>query len=197
MKNDIDRLKEIINKGANIEQALIDHFKNFKDEILLTMESSNGDTLISLALDNNMEKFLLLVVEKYPNFAKIQNILGFSLLHVAANKGFSDVLIKALEVDPDLAKVQDIRGYTFLHHAADNGLEDVLNKALEIDPKLLLVRDNKGETVLDLAEEEANNEDCPAGFQQRVKLIKNKLTKAQGNTSAKELLSARKNKERI
>ena len=150
------------------------------------------------AADNGLSDVLIKALEIDSDLAKVQDKFGETFLHNAADNGLSDVLIKALEINPTLAKVQsDDCGFTFLHKVPLKALPDVLIKALEVDPNLLLIKDNNGKTVLDLVEKEANNKNCPAGFQKRVKFIKNELTKTQGNTSAKELLSARKNKERI
>ncbi len=149
MKNDVDKLEEIINDGVNIEQDLINHFKNYKDEELLTMKSSTGKTLVDLAINGKMQDFLCLVVEKYPNLAKVKdNKSGFTFLHNAAINKLENVLVKALDVDPELAKVQNVNDFTFLHFAARHGLENVLIKALDKNPELAKMQNKWGYTFL-------------------------------------------------
>ena len=116
MGNVIDAIEILIEEDkAEAEKYLISYLSELdeagsNDKKLLKMKSSDGETLIDLAISNKMQKFLCLVVEKYTNLAKIQNKYGFTFLHIAAREGLSDVLIKALEIDPSLAKEQDEYG---------------------------------------------------------------------------------------
>ena len=118
MKNVIDAIEMLIKEDkAEAEKYLINYFseldeKGSKDEELLKMKSSDGTTLIDLAISNEMQDFLCLIVEKYTNLAKVQDKDGETFLHYAAKKRLSNVLIKALEVDSNLAKLQDKYGWT-------------------------------------------------------------------------------------
>ncbi len=125
MENVIDAIEILIEEDkAEAEKYLIGYFSELdetgsKDEELLRMKTSDGKTLIDLAISNKMQGLLCLIVEKYTNLAKVQDKDGKTFLHKAVEKGLSDVLIKALEIDPELAKIQDNEGKTFLHYAAE------------------------------------------------------------------------------
>ncbi len=154
MGNIIDEIQKLIKTAENAEQTLTDYIKGSNDKELLTEESSAGKTLIDIALDEKFENLLCVVLEKFPELAKIQNDYDNTFLHYAADKGLSEVLLKALEVDNPklgLAKIKNDDGNTFLHWAANRGMSDVLLKALEVDPRLAMVKNDYDQTFLHYA----------------------------------------------
>ncbi len=154
MGNIIDEIQKLIKTAENAEQTLTDYIKGSNDKELLTEESSAGKTLIDIALDEKFENLLCVVLEKFPELAKIQNGNHNTFLHYAADKGLSEVLLKALEVDNPklgLAKIQNGWGKTFLHYAAKVGMSKVLMKALEVDPSLAKIQGNYRDTFLHYA----------------------------------------------
>ena len=177
MENVIDAIEILIEEDkAEAEKYLIGYLSELdeagsNDKKLLKMKSSDGETLIDLAISNKMQKFLCLVVEKYTNLAKIQNKYGFTFLHYAAEKGHPNVLNKALDVDPSLAKIQGYHNYTFLHLAAEKGHPNVLIKALETNLEFLILKTREGQTVLDLARETASKKDCKTNFSEFFELV--------------------------
>ena len=166
-ENIVDEIKmSIEGNSKEAEKYLINYFselnkEGFNDDELLRMKTSDGATLIDLAISEGLQNFLCFIVKYYTNFAKVQNKEGNTFLHKAARKGFSGVLITALDVDQDFAKVQNKKGETFLHIAAWGGLSDVLIKALEINPELLTIKTRRGgQSVFDCAMGEASKKYC-------------------------------------
>ncbi len=169
-ENIVDEIKMSIKENsAEAEKYLINYFselnkEGFNDDELLRMKTSDGATLIDLAISEGLQNFLCFIVKYYTNFAKVQNKEGNTFLHKAARKGFSGVLITALDVDQDFAKVQNKKGETFLHEATKGDAVEALIKALEVDPELLTIKTKKGKTVLDMARERKSSFNCDLRF---------------------------------
>ena len=175
-ENIIDKIKELIEiDKEEAEGYLITYFfdldkKHLNDKELLKIKSSNGETLIDLAISKKLQYFLCLVIEKYTDFAKIKNKAGDTFLHVAARKGIAVVPIKALEIDPNLAKMQNKEGNTFLHEATGYALGALID-AFDVNPDLFKIRNKRGQTVLDMARLKASRYRCSEEFLEFLKSV--------------------------
>lgn len=121
MENIINQFTDLLKSGIDkkeFEEILTSYFSSTEDKDLLIAKSSKDKTLIDLAIEERMQKFLRIVVRKYPELSRVQDKNGDTILHYATQYGLTDVLIEALYKEPNLAEIKNKAGLTFIDLAS-------------------------------------------------------------------------------
>ena len=148
-------------------QWLLEEYKNCKSEsdpLLYTIQDSDGDTPLVVAVLNQKHEIVSWLASLDPDCIKTRNKNKQSVLHLAALTGSTEiasVLLKSLNSSDKIFLISspDNNGWTAFHLSCFKGdlefsqwlLEEYKNCKSESDPLLYTIQDNDGDTPLVVA----------------------------------------------
>ncbi|KAL1209710.1 Ankyrin repeat-containing protein BDA1 [Cardamine amara subsp. amara] len=109
------------------------------------------DTPLHEAVNWGESRFVMVIMNLKPSFARKLNPDGFSPLHLAVKQSRFRLVRQLLKADPSLARVKGREGMTPLHLAVKNGASDLVVQFYKACPECIQDVNVDGQTALHIA----------------------------------------------
>lgn len=112
--------------------------------------NENGETALHVAVSNNHEPIVRLLLAAEPSLANVASKFGRVALHYAAS-GDSEqdnLVAKLLAASPESVTATTLTGSTVLHLAASRGYVNSVKRLITADPSLVSTKNSDGELPL-------------------------------------------------